>query len=72
MTQTNQPWPDGVTARYLTTAGATVDITGGGDSTGYHCTACPYSSGPYWTERIAHEHAQKHADTCRALPRPTI
>lgn len=65
------PWPAGVVARYLTVAGATVDVTGGGDRTGYRCTGCPYgSSGPYWHESEAHRHAQSHAEKCRALPRP--
>ncbi|MFJ8855118.1 hypothetical protein [Streptomyces sp. NPDC102437] len=69
-THATEPWPEGVIARYLTLAGATVDVTGGGDSTGYRCTGCPYGSGQ-WREDIAHGHAQGHAETCRGLPRPT-
>lgn len=72
------PWPEGVTHRYLTVAGSslgrddlTVDIFGGGEDTGYRCTGCPYDSGPYWREDIAHQHAQGHAATCRGLRRPT-
>ncbi|WP_328903264.1 hypothetical protein OHR86_28085 [Streptomyces sp. NBC_00441] len=68
---TTTAWPEGVTARYLTVGGATVDITGGGDSTGYRCTGCPYRSGPYWTEQLAHEQAQSHAEKCRAMPKPS-
>ncbi|MEU3528854.1 hypothetical protein AB0E62_34235 [Streptomyces sp. NPDC038707] len=64
-------WPEGVIARYVTVGGATVDVRGGGDSTGYECTGCPYESSPFWHHSIAHEHAQKHAEKCRALPRPT-
>ncbi|MEU9764006.1 hypothetical protein AB0D98_30740 [Streptomyces sp. NPDC047987] len=67
-----EPWPEGVTHRYGADFGATVDITGGGDRTGYRCTGCPFgSSGEHWHERVAHERAQAHAETCRALPRPT-
>ncbi|MFB6813093.1 hypothetical protein ACFCV8_00900 [Streptomyces sp. NPDC056347] len=65
-----EPWPKGVTHRYVNQVGATIDITGGGDNTGYRCTGCPYRSGPYWVERVAHEHAQGHAEKCRGLPRP--
>ncbi|MFE2930635.1 hypothetical protein [Streptomyces sp. NPDC059278] len=66
-----EPWPKGVVARYLTLAGATVDVTGGGEDTGYQCSGCPYSSGPYWRDDIAHGHAQGHAEKCRGLPRPS-
>ncbi|GGW15785.1 hypothetical protein GCM10018980_51570 [Streptomyces capoamus] len=66
-----EPWPDGVTHRYRTPVGSHVDIRGGGDRTAYKCTGCPYSSGGLiWHESIAHEHAQHHAERCRALPRP--
>ncbi len=63
-------WPEGVTARYLTLAGATVDVRGSGDRTSYRCTGCPLESGPFWHHTVAHESAQAHAETCRALPRP--
>ncbi|MFF8716182.1 hypothetical protein ACF07T_32825 [Streptomyces sp. NPDC015184] len=65
-----EPWPKGITHRYLTQAGATVDIAGSGNSTSYRCNGCPFGS-TGWAERVAHEHAQGHAETCRALPRPT-
>ncbi|MFD5709506.1 hypothetical protein ACFWHW_03775 [Streptomyces pharetrae] len=63
------PWPDDVTARYLTVAGATVDLTGSARSTSYRCTGCPFGSSG-WHEDIAHQHAQAHAERCRALPNP--
>ncbi|MFD4855129.1 hypothetical protein [Streptomyces atratus] len=66
----NEPWPKGVTHRYVNQVGATVDITGGGDNTSYRCTGCPYRSSG-WAERVAHEHAQGHAEHCRALQRPS-
>ena len=65
----NVPWPDSCTARSWTVAGATVDITGSDHGTSYRCTGCPYGSSG-WHEDIAHERAQAHAETCRALPRP--
>jgi hypothetical protein len=64
-------WPEGVIARYLTVAGATVDLTGGGNHTYYRCTGCDFGKGTWWNERTALDHAQAHAETCRALPRPT-
>jgi hypothetical protein len=67
------PWPQGCIARYWTTAGATVDITeiGANAQHGYSlaCTGCPHWETP-GTEDEAHSHAQAHAETCRALPRP--
>lgn len=96
--QNASTWPDGVIARYLTVAGATVDLslrlTLPPDpepfATLATCTGCPetkeashyrtryslYSGGsveehdPSAAEAEAHEWAQKHAETCRALPRP--
>ncbi|MFH9072697.1 hypothetical protein [Streptomyces alboflavus] len=64
-----EPWPDGVIARYLTVAGATVDLTRRGEHADYRCTGCGYA-GHRWVERVAREHAQGHAEKCRALPRP--
>jgi hypothetical protein len=64
-----EPWPAGVTHRYVTVAGATVDIKGRGPDTSYRCTGCPAASYGR-SEFLAHEAAQKHAETCRALPRP--
>jgi hypothetical protein len=67
------PWPDGCIARYWTVAGATVDLTGGGDRTYVRCTGCPYDmGGTWWSEDTAHERAQAHAESCRALPRPAV
>ncbi|MFF2502174.1 hypothetical protein ACFVTY_02075 [Streptomyces sp. NPDC058067] len=68
---TETPWPAGVIARYLTVAGATVDLTGGGDHTYYRCTGCgDGASASWWNERRAREIAQGHAEKCRALPKP--
>jgi hypothetical protein len=66
-------WPEGVIARYLTVAGATVDLTGGGDYTRTRCTGCGDGGAPglWWNERRANELAQGHAEKCRALPKPT-
>jgi hypothetical protein len=63
------PWPEGVIARYLTVAGATVDIRGGGDHASMTCLGCDegYAS---FGERRTRELAQGHAEKCRALPRP--
>jgi hypothetical protein len=70
-TTTAAAWPEGVIARYLTVAGATVDIREGSydatDQTGT-CTGCgtSYTRGPALTR----EWAQVHAEKCRALSRP--
>lgn len=77
-----EPWPEGVIARYLTVGGATVDIKErqeGWRSPHWFCTACPGTSlgaytGPFgdpFTLADIHKQAQAHAETCRALPRPT-
>lgn len=100
-TSTEDAWPEGVIARYLTVAGATVDITeiernergGGVYVTAACCSGCPaaerfrwedgfYESSSHWRSLTdeeslqragdkAREWAQSHAETCRALPRPT-
>ncbi|MFF7023024.1 hypothetical protein ACFY97_18725 [Streptomyces klenkii] len=70
-------WPEGIVARYLTVAGATVDITGGWPKH-WRCTACPKTSvgqytnpfGTPFSDDKIHEQAQQHAESCRALPRP--
>lgn len=64
-----QPWPQGVTHRYANLVGATVDIRQ--DTNGYShatCTGCPYG----WTgdDIGVHNRARKHAERCRAVPRP--
>ncbi|MEV6580231.1 hypothetical protein AB0M92_18935 [Streptomyces sp. NPDC051582] len=69
-------WPKGVIARYQTVAGATVDLirSAGGDPAyidGGHCTGCDHSI--KWTrEEYGREQAQSHAETCRAMPKPTV
>ena len=71
-------WPEGVIARYLTVAEATVDITCNGNPH-WSCTACPGTSrgaytGPFgypFTIDEIHEQAQAHAEKCRAMPKPT-
>lgn len=66
-------WPAGVIARYLTVAGAHVELTGGNRSTGRRCTGCGDGEGRGgWSEDRARELAQAHAETCRALPKPEV
>ncbi|WP_369359572.1 hypothetical protein [Streptomyces sp. cg2] len=63
-------WPEGVIARYLTLAHATVDLTrhDSGDVS-CECTGCGYNRSA-WAEPVIRDRAQAHAETCRALPRP--
>ncbi|OXS35404.1 hypothetical protein [Streptomyces sp. XY006] len=69
----SQPWPEGVIARYLTAAGATVDLKA--DETKPHhidsaeCTGCGFQIG-WGSEHYARQDAQTHAERCRALPKP--
>lgn len=65
------PWPDGVTARYLTALDATVDLMNlGAGRAAAHCTAsCDWTTGAT-SSTAARASAQDHAATCRALPRP--
>lgn len=68
-------WPENVIARYLTLANATVDLIRTNDSSpDYidrgHCTGCGHSIS-WMREEYGREQAQSHAETCRALPRPT-
>jgi len=64
-----KPWPDGVHVRYLTVAGATVDVRGTEDDASYKCWGCGDSTALYGGRRTK-ELAQGHAEKCRALPRP--
>jgi hypothetical protein len=79
-------WPAGVIARYPNQSGATVDITDQPAAVGVICRGCPAHTQDWplrgnpaghhgYTRRDALEAAQKqaqgHAETCRALPRPT-
>lgn len=80
-------WPDGVIARYLTAGGATVDITRTNEIEDQHtstCLGCGHTDKTYdparyhllderaaWAEARARDHAQEHAEKCRAIPRPT-
>ncbi|MGW7786021.1 hypothetical protein [Streptomyces tricolor] len=70
---TPAPWPDGVIARYLTVAGATVDLRDNEDAARWRydtkCTGCPHKDA-FTAEEYAHHDAQAHAERCRALPRP--
>lgn len=99
---TQTAWPEGVVARYLTVAGATVDLTHGNrtyptnDGIGENrnhttatCTGCLATDefshwrvvkrmtfddkvhDPETADQDARNWAQKHAETCRAMPRPT-
>ena len=71
-TPATQPWAPGILAKYLTVAGATVDLTANSNGVYARCTACPFGHAPgtWWHEAQAHELAQAHAETCRALPKP--
>lgn len=69
------PWPDDVVARYLTVAGATVDLTGDALDAAGACTGCKTTfADSAWragNRARARQWAQEHAEKCRALPRPT-
>jgi hypothetical protein len=70
------PWPENVRARYLTVAGATVDLsraTAEGRGSWFvvsRCLGCDASSNVTPAESAARHWAQSHAEVCRALPRP--
>ncbi|MBT2402836.1 MULTISPECIES: hypothetical protein [unclassified Streptomyces] len=73
-------WPAGVIARYLTKAAeitgdhqATVDVKQVRDETTATCRGCERDISRYlnyMTEGVKRD-AQKHSETCRAIPRPT-
>jgi|1185.fasta_scaffold01178_4 hypothetical protein len=67
-------WPEGVTARYLTVGGATVDLRPQPKNEAAHtygdCTGCEHHIDWTLTE-YARERAQSHAEKCRAMPRPS-
>lgn len=65
-------WPEGVTARYLTVGGATVDLTDRTNNSSAHCTAagCNWGKGMSWSHQTTRDCAQEHAETCRAMPKP--
>ncbi|MFE1192899.1 hypothetical protein ACFW6E_08875 [Streptomyces olivaceoviridis] len=96
---TPAPWPNGVIARYLTVAGAHVDLThkltlppeSEPFATLATCTGCPATKEVgHWTashsyadgvkeerdeeraDSLARDWAQRHAETCRAMPRPEV
>ncbi|NUL05349.1 hypothetical protein HRW07_19350 [Streptomyces lunaelactis] len=83
MTSTAIAWPEGVIARYLAVAGATVDVYDNGTELRAICTGCPAAEDVHrvaeitedWVRRRVviktQEWAQTHAATCRAMPRPT-
>ncbi|SFD13860.1 hypothetical protein [Streptomyces aidingensis] len=60
-----EPWPNGVIARYLTLASATVDIH---DNETAACTGCGNDL-TLGAESALRAWAQTHAEKCRALPR---
>lgn len=84
MTRTQNTWPTGVIARYLTDAGKaladpniTVDLSEDPDTSGGVlgvCQGCETTlddSSFYGRDLGTGRHwAQEHAQTCRALPRP--
>lgn len=70
-------FPEGVTDRYLTVGGATVDITQADDGLNLyvHCNGCDAehetrSIRTYHAKAKANTWAQDHADRCRAMPKP--
>lgn len=65
-------WPEGVMSRYLTVGGATVDIRPSSheDRVSSVCTGCGEED-CFSHEKYIRERAQRHAETCRALPKPT-
>ena len=84
---TQTAWPEGVIARYLSVGGATVDVRNVAVSAGTAaCSGCQESEffwrvtadcmgGPEHAREMnaedARHWAQDHAETCRAMPRPT-
>lgn len=71
-----QPWPEGVTHRYLTkaaeitgdhTIAVNVSVTGVDASS--RCTGCGHTERTYYADVIKYR-AQQHAEQCRAVPRP--
>lgn len=81
-----EPWPENVIAKYKTDVGAIVELTDGKNSIKGTCSGCPEHAQPYpfsydptcegyrmdsYVKSTATSWAQKHAQTCRALPRPT-
>ncbi|OYP14051.1 hypothetical protein CFC35_05660 [Streptomyces sp. FBKL.4005] len=70
---TPAPWPDGVIARYLTVAGAPVDLTDRTEESYWRydtaCGGCPHKDS-FLSVEPARRDAQAHAERCRALPRP--
>ncbi|MFF4834078.1 hypothetical protein [Streptomyces sp. NPDC001315] len=66
-----EPWEPGIIARYLTVAGATVDVRGGGDHASMTCLGCSLHYSAFGEQRTR-ELAQGHAEKCRALPRPAV
>ncbi|GAA2629815.1 hypothetical protein [Streptomyces axinellae] len=66
-------WPEGVIARYLTVAGATVDVIDKGEDTYWRyelvCRSCPETFDDS-NEYEVRDRAQSHAESCRAMPRP--
>jgi hypothetical protein len=70
-------WPENTVARYLTVGGATVDITQR-DEYQFSATCAGCGTNTWGTfnaatdsEKTMRGHAQTHAETCRAIPRPT-
>lgn len=65
-------WPEGVVARYLTVAGATIDLSRPSDDGGaLHgtCNGCGEYTGAN-ADAIVRPRAQAHAEKCRAMPKP--
>jgi hypothetical protein len=66
------PWPKNTIARYLTVAGATIDLRRPTNDNGAlhgECGGCDEYFGIN-ADSIVKPKAQAHAEKCRALPRP--
>ncbi|MEU8199512.1 hypothetical protein AB0C10_37585 [Microbispora amethystogenes] len=81
MTSTQNTWPEGVIARYLTVGGATVDIREEKDDCDeddrFYVAACTGCTDKCWNSRSdwnlsyqVRPWAQSHAEKCRAMPKP--
>lgn len=68
---TQSAWPEGVVARYRTVGGGTVDLTDDDGPVRLLCSGCGFGNNWAHDPSAGRRKAQKHAETCRALPRPT-
>lgn len=73
-----QPFPEGVSHRYLTKAAEItsnhnlgVEVSEDQGTATSRCTGCGHRESEYFAREI-HRRAQQHAETCRAVPRPEV